>query len=118
MRYNSNDSGFLQNALYGHGQWSIWPMVVGHERIADRTIHHYRTDSMKLLLHTCVWGAAKKNLESSGHEVVWTGDWSKDPGDEEILARANNDSRILVTLDKDFGEIEIARGRSHSGILR
>ena len=58
---------------------------------------------MKLLLDTCVWGGAKKTLESSGHDVVWTGDWPEDPGDEEILATANSEGRILVTLDKDFG---------------
>jgi hypothetical protein len=39
---------------------------------------------MKLLLDTCVWGGAKKTLESSGHDVVWTGDWPEDPGDEEM----------------------------------
>ena len=73
---------------------------------------------MKLLLDTCVWGGAKKILESSGHDVVWSGDWPEDPGDEEILAKANNDGRILVTLDKDFGEIAIVKGKPHSGILR
>ena len=73
---------------------------------------------MKLLLDTCVWGGAKKTLESLGHDVIWTGDWSKDPGDEEILATANNEGRILVTLDKDFGEIAIVKGKPHAGILR
>jgi len=73
---------------------------------------------MKLLLDTCVWGGAKKTLESFGHDVVWTGDWPSDPGDEEILATANNEGRILVTLDKDFGEIAIVKGKPHSGILR
>ena len=73
---------------------------------------------MKLLLDTGVWGGAKKTFESSGHDVVWTGDWPEDPGDEDILAKANNDGRILVTLDKDFGEIAIVRGKPHSGILR
>ena len=73
---------------------------------------------MKLLLDTFVWGGAKKTLESSGHDVVWTGDWAEDPGDEEILAYAQNEGRILVTLDKDFGEIAIVRGKPHSGILR
>ena len=73
---------------------------------------------MKLLLDTCVWGGATKTLEASGHDVVWTGDWSEDPGDEEILAKANNEGRILVTLDKDFGEIAIVKGKPHSGILR
>jgi predicted nuclease of predicted toxin-antitoxin system len=73
---------------------------------------------MKLLLDTCVWGGAKKILAASGHDVIWTGDWSEDPGDEEILAKAYSEGRILVTLDKDFGEIAIVKDRPHSGILR
>ena len=50
--------------------------------------------------------------------MVWTGDWPEDPGDEEILAMAHNEGRILVTLDKDFGELAIVKGKLHSGILR
>ena len=73
---------------------------------------------MKLLLDTCVWGGAKKTLENSGHDVFWTGNCSEDPGDEEILAMAHDEGRILVTLDKDFGELAIVKGKPHSGILR
>jgi predicted nuclease of predicted toxin-antitoxin system len=73
---------------------------------------------MKLLLDTCVWGGAKKTLEATGHDVIWSGDWSEDPGDEEILAKAHNEDRILVTLDKDFGELAILKGKPHSGIIR
>ena len=42
--------------------------------------------------------------------MVWSGDWFEDPGDEEILAIARNEERILITLDKDFGELAIVRG--------
>jgi len=49
---------------------------------------------------------------------VWAGEWSGDPGDEEILIRAHNEGRILVTLDKDFGEVALVRGIAHSGIIR
>lgn len=73
---------------------------------------------MKLLLDTCVWGGAKQILMGSGHDVIWSGDLSEDPGDEEILAKAHVESRVLVTLDKDFGELAIVRGKPHSGILR
>lgn len=59
---------------------------------------------MKLLLDTCVWGPASQRLRSEGHDVVWAGEWPEDPGDEEILERAYIEGRILVTLDKDFGE--------------
>lgn len=73
---------------------------------------------MKLLLDTCVWHGAVKTLEASGHDVVWTGDWPEDPGDEEILSAAYQQDRILVTLDKDFGEMAVVRGKPHSGIVR
>jgi len=73
---------------------------------------------VKVLLDTCVWGGTKKNLQDAGHDVIWSGDWSEDPGDEEILAFAHRENRVLVTLDKDFGELVIVFGLSHSGIIR
>lgn len=42
----------------------------------------------------------------------------EDPGDEELLQRAYADARILVTLDKDFGELAIVRAQPHAGIIR
>ena len=41
-----------------------------------------------------------------------------DPGDEEILQRAHQEKRILVTIDKDFGELAIVHGVEHAGIIR
>jgi predicted nuclease of predicted toxin-antitoxin system len=49
---------------------------------------------------------------------MWAGDWPADPGDDDILATALRDRRILVTLDKDFGELAVLRGQAHAGIIR
>jgi predicted nuclease of predicted toxin-antitoxin system len=73
---------------------------------------------MKILLDACVWGKAKERLAQEGHDVVWAGDWQEDPGDLEILKRAHKESRLLITLDKDFGELAIVRKIPHSGIIR
>jgi predicted nuclease of predicted toxin-antitoxin system len=73
---------------------------------------------MRLLIDTCVWGGAAGELRAAGHDVVWSGDWSEDPGDAEILARAYDENRVLVTLDKDFGELAIVFGQPHCGIVR
>ncbi len=73
---------------------------------------------MKILLDTCVWGGAKHGLKQAGHDVVWAGDWRKDPGDEEILATAYKEERVMVTLDKDFGELAIIHRSPHFGIIR
>ena len=69
-------------------------------------------------MDTCVWGGTREHLRALGHDVIWAGDWPEDPGDEEILARAYREKRILVMLDKDFGEIAIVHDTLHSGILR
>ena len=73
---------------------------------------------MKVLLDACVWGKATAQIAAAGHDVVWVGDWDQDPGDEEILARANAEQRIVVTLDKDFGELAVMHSKPHYGILR
>jgi predicted nuclease of predicted toxin-antitoxin system len=73
---------------------------------------------LKVLLDTCVWFGVRDDLLAAGYDVVWTGDWTQDPGDEEILATAYRDGRILVTNDKDFGELAIVRKTPHCGILR
>ncbi len=73
---------------------------------------------MKILLDTCVWGKAKQEITDAGFDTVWAGDWPNDPGDEEILALARDESRVLVTLDKDFGELAVLKKLPHSGIIR
>jgi predicted nuclease of predicted toxin-antitoxin system len=73
---------------------------------------------VKLLLDSCVWGGALTRLRAAGHDVVWSGEWQADPGDEEILARALAEGRVLVTLDKDFGELAVVRELPHAGIVR
>ncbi len=73
---------------------------------------------MKLLLDACIWHGARDELRAAGHDVVWAGDWFPDPGDAVILQRAHQEGRILITRDKDFGELVFLRGLSHAGILR
>jgi predicted nuclease of predicted toxin-antitoxin system len=57
-------------------------------------------------------------LKAAGHDVVWAGDWPTDPGDEEILAQAYREGRVLITLDKDFGELAVVHELPHAGIIR
>ena len=72
-------------------------------------------DEQRLLerMDSCVWGKARGELEAAGHDVIWAGDWPEDPGDNQILARAHAERRVLVTLDKDFGELAILRRIPH-----
>ena len=69
-------------------------------------------------LDTCVWGGALPALNAMGHDAIWSGNWDPDPGDRAILDAAYAQKRILITLDKDFGELAILRGLPHAGIIR
>ena len=73
---------------------------------------------MKVLLDSCIWPGARDRIAAAGHEVDWVGAWDADPGDEEILARAFANRQVIVTLDKDFGELAVAFGRAQAGIVR
>ena len=73
---------------------------------------------MKVLLDACVWGGARHELRAADYDVEWVGEWSDNPSDESILAFAYRISSILVTLDKDFGELAIVHKLPHCGIIR
>lgn len=73
---------------------------------------------MRVLLDSCVSSILRPPLQAAGHDVVWTGDWSQDPGDKEILAFAYQAQRIIITLDKDFGALAIRDKQPHAGIIR
>ncbi|MGE0541205.1 MAG: DUF5615 family PIN-like protein [Dehalococcoidia bacterium] len=69
-------------------------------------------------MDSCVWGPTAAPLRDAGHDVVWAGACSIDPGDEAILRFAFEERRVLHTLDKDFGELIVARGPRHAGMIR
>ncbi len=73
---------------------------------------------MKVLLDSCVWGKASEELSALGHDVIWSGSWPKDPSDTEILRIAYEQRRVVITLDKDFGERALLKGQPHAGIIR
>lgn len=73
---------------------------------------------VKVLLDNCIWSGAKLDLVTAGYDVKWVGDFIEDPGDETIIELAFTENRVLITLDKDFGELAIFRGKPHHGIIR
>jgi predicted nuclease of predicted toxin-antitoxin system len=57
-------------------------------------------------------------LRRRGHDVVWILEESPGSDDRAVLARAQRDGRIVLTNDKDFGELAFAhRLPATSGIL-
>jgi predicted nuclease of predicted toxin-antitoxin system len=73
---------------------------------------------VKILVDACVAGSAAPALRDAGHVVESVTDWPADPGDAVVLAHAASSEQIVLTLDKDFGELAIVRGLPHAGIIR
>ncbi|MBX9648429.1 MAG: DUF5615 family PIN-like protein [Xanthobacteraceae bacterium] len=50
-------------------------------------------------------GDAVAALRAAGNDVIWVGTEAPGSPDREVLAWAARDARILITFDKDFGEL-------------
>jgi predicted nuclease of predicted toxin-antitoxin system len=48
---------------------------------------------------------AVEALRANGHNVAWIREDARGSLDEQVLARAQSEERVLVTFDKDFGEL-------------
>ena len=49
-------------------------------------------------------GNLVKALRREGHQVVWIKETNAGMADEDIIALARQNNRILITEDEDFGE--------------
>ena len=56
-------------------------------------------------------------LRSAGHDVVYFAEAGASSLDAVILEEANSQGRILITRDKDFGELVYRMKMIHSGII-
>lgn len=56
-------------------------------------------------------------LRAEGWNVAYVSEDSAGISDEDVLARARNESRIILTEDKDFGELVYRMKRGVPGII-
>lgn len=60
---------------------------------------------MKFLADENFPGTAVESLREAGHDVVWIAAEAASISDRTVLARALEQARVLLTFDKDFGEL-------------
>ena len=73
---------------------------------------------MNILANENFPGDAVLALREEGHDVVWIRTEAPGSSDEQVLARAQAEDRVLVTFDKDFGELAFrTRLPASSGII-
>ena len=74
---------------------------------------------MKFLLDACAASRTlKETLVDLGHDVRSAQDEYAHASDETLLALAYEEHRVLITEDKDFGELVFLRRRRHPCIIR
>ena len=73
---------------------------------------------MRLLADENFPGLAIKALRSHGHDVVWIREDAPGISDRAVLSRATAEGRLLITFDKDFGELVFRLGsNAPSGVI-
>lgn len=73
---------------------------------------------MRFLIDRCAGSTIAEWLRQQGHDVLEARSLGPDPGDERLLLIALEQSRVVVTIDSDFGTIIFRDGASHSGLVR
>lgn len=73
--------------------------------------------AMKLLADENMPGLAVDALRGRGHDVEWVRLLAPGIPDPEVIARAVGTQRLLVTFDKDFGELVFRRRMPVGGVI-
>jgi predicted nuclease of predicted toxin-antitoxin system len=72
---------------------------------------------MNFLADECLDRSIVEQLRLDGHTVGWIAESAPSISDDEILQQARASDSILLTDDKDFGDLVYRDGRSHSGVI-
>ena len=66
----------------------------------------------KFLANENVPGEVVEAARQAGHDLTWIAESSPGAGDDAVLAAALAEGRVLLTFDKDFGEMAFRQGKT------
>ena len=72
---------------------------------------------MRFVADESVDSAIVERLRRDGHEGLYVAETQPGIADEAVLELANRDGAVLLTADKDFGELVYRLGRAHHGVV-
>jgi predicted nuclease of predicted toxin-antitoxin system len=72
---------------------------------------------MILLADESIDGPIVERLRQDGHDTTYVAELAPSISDDDVLREANSRSALLLTEDKDFGELVYRLGRVHAGIV-
>jgi len=97
-----------------------WPII---RALRAKTYSRRRLSPPTIWL-TKIWSTASRahaglvyHLRASGHDVLYMAELAPATSDADVLARADDDGRILLTEDKDFGDLVFRRGGHVPGLV-
>ena len=72
---------------------------------------------MRFLVDECTGQAVARWLRDHSHDVFSVYDQARGMADADVIAKASDESRILITNDKDFGELVFRQRTHHHGVI-
>jgi predicted nuclease of predicted toxin-antitoxin system len=72
---------------------------------------------MRFLVDECAGPGLAKWLVSEGHDVFSIFEQTRGVPDDVIIKQSRDEARILITNDKDFGELVYRNATTHCGII-
>jgi predicted nuclease of predicted toxin-antitoxin system len=62
-------------------------------------------------------GPVIRALRKAGHDVIAIAEVAPGATDQQVLDRALNENRVLITEDRDFGNLVYAQRRPSAGVI-
>lgn len=72
---------------------------------------------MRFLVDECTGPAVARWLRAQNHDVFSVYEQARGIDDDEVIQRAFEENRILITNDKDFGDKIYRKRQPHSGVI-
>jgi predicted nuclease of predicted toxin-antitoxin system len=72
---------------------------------------------VRWLADECVAAPLVARLREAGHDVAYMAEIAPATADPDVLARSHDDGRLLLTEDKDFGELVVRWNRPVPGLV-
>ncbi|QDL97521.1 hypothetical protein FLL57_09465 [Rhodopseudomonas palustris] len=72
---------------------------------------------MRWLADECVPASLVAALRADGHDVLYVAEMAAGLSDAEVVTMAASDGRLLLTEDKDFGELTVRFGLAVPGLV-
>ncbi len=72
---------------------------------------------MRFLVDECTGSKVAEWLRDESHEVFSVFNQARGMTDDEVLTKAFTENWILITNDKDFGEMVFRERRKHHGVV-